>query len=144
MIDYEYRSGALVQDPELRFTPNSGTTCLNLRLGQSASRYNDQTGQWERTREHYFDVVVWPQRRGDQTIDLPTLANKVLRRGMTVVVRGQFHTRKYVNKRGDDVYATEFVADRIFVDVLDLDAGDAQAAAAGEDEPPWMRDHVSS
>lgn len=143
MIDYEYRAGAIVQDPELRFTPNSGTSCLNLRLGQSASRYNDQSGQWERTKEHYFDVVVWPQRRGDQTIDLPTLANNLLRRGMNVAVRGQFQTRKYVNKRGDDVYVTEFVADRIHIDVTDL-ADDTAQDTAGEEEPPWMRDRVSS
>ena len=120
MIDYEYRAGVLVSPPEIRFTPNTGTTCLTMRLGQSNSRYNDESGRWERVKEHYFDVVVWPLRRGDSTVDLPTIAEAVLQKGSRVVVRGRFETRKWVNKKGDDVYSTEFVADAVFPDVLSL------------------------
>ena len=151
MIDYEYRAGVLVSPPEIRFTPNTGTTCLTLRLGQSNSRYNDEAGRWERVKEHYFDVVVWPLRRGDSTVDLPTIAEAVLQRGSRVVVRGRFETRKWVNKKGDDVYSTEFVADAVFPDVLSLseqgrvaapDGGGPAGSSAPQDSasevPPWM------
>ncbi|MBC3178124.1 single-stranded DNA-binding protein [Corynebacterium lujinxingii] len=150
MIDFEYRAGTLVSPPEIRFTPNTGTTCLTLRLGQSNSRYNDEAGRWERVKEHYFDVVVWPIRRGETTIDLPTIAEAVLEKGSRVVVRGRFETRKWVNKRGDDVYSTEFVADSVFVDALSLGeqaAGGDPGGASGQagpapqnsgDTPPWM------
>lgn len=142
MIDYEYRAGTLVQDPDLRFTPNTGTTCLTMRLGQSISRFNESSGRWERTKEHYFDVVVWPQRRGETQIDVPTLVHPLLRRGMGVVVRGRFETRKYVNKRGDDVYSTEFVAERVYIDALELapeEEASGAPAAPGDEEPPWLR-----
>lgn len=140
MIDYEYRAGTLVGDPELRFTPNTGTTCLTLRLGQSNSRYNEEAGRWERVKEHYFDVVVWPIRRGESSVDLPTIANDALRRGDRVVVFGRFETRKYVNKRGDDVYVTEFVASGVFPDMLNAtrrgeEASGATPAQAGSGAP---------
>lgn len=134
MIDVEYRAGALVAEPVLRFTPGRGTACLSLRLGQSSSRLNEETGQWERAKEHYFDAVIWPTRRDPE---LPSVANAALRRGMQVVLRGRFETRKWVNKRGDDVYSTEFVADRVFVDVED--AAPAAKAPEDDDDPDWLR-----
>lgn len=137
MIDVEYRAGVLVSDPELRFTPNTGTTCLVLRLGQSHSRLNEETGNWERVKSHYFDAVVWPNRRVE---DLPSVADSVLRRGMEVVLRGRFETRKWVNKRGDDVYSTEFVADRVFADVVAVAPPRSDGGADdGDDEPDWLR-----
>lgn len=130
MIDQVLVRGALVADPELRFTPRAGTTCLSMRLGQSASRWDQDNGRWVKTREHYFDAVVWPVKRGDQTVDLPTMLSKgILSKGQVVVLHGSWQTRKWTNKRGDDVWATEFVADAVYPDAMGL--VEWQTAAGG-------------
>lgn len=45
MIDYEYRSGHLAADPELRYTP-SGTPVVNFTLIQSSKYYDQQQATW--------------------------------------------------------------------------------------------------
>lgn len=136
MIDYEYRSGGLTHDPELRFTGN-GTPVLPLRLAQSASKYNEETREWETKAAHYFTVVVWPQKKGEHTIDLPTYLAQVLTRGSQVIVKGQFKTRSYETKDGEERTVTEFVASQVALDA-------AEAAAQQGDQDPAPQNQAQS
>ncbi len=143
MIDYEYRAGGITQEPELRHT-NNGTPVLRLRLGQSAHAYNEETRQWEKRAAHYFTVIVWPQRRGENTIDLPTILADTLTVGSQVVVKGQFKTRSYSDQDGRERTATEFTASEVYLDAAALDSQprqprEPQPSQGGfmGDEPPF-------
>lgn len=146
MIDYEYRTGGVTQEPELRHT-NNGTPVLRLRLAQSSHTYNEETRDWDRTAAHYFSVIVWPQRRGDRTIDLPTFLADTLQVGQKVAVKGQYKTRSYTDKEGRDRNLTEFIASEVYLDAATMaeqaDEGSApQQSQAGfgshaDGEPPF-------
>ena len=137
MIDYEYREGIVVSAPETRFTPNEGRVCCVLRLGQADHR-KDETGNFQRVRNHYFTVKIWPLHYETCDTPLPSLVADTVRKGDKVVVRGKFETRSYVDKRGDDRQVTEFVANAVYLNVASPSLDGARAGAGGDgDNAPW-------
>lgn len=90
--------GRLTKDPELRYTPGTGTAVSTVTL--AVDRYNSKTQQKE---ADFIPVVVY----GKQA---ESLAN-YLSKGSPAAVSGRIQTRSYDAKDGTKRYVTEVVAD---------------------------------
>ncbi|CAI3242220.1 Single-stranded DNA-binding protein 3 [Clostridium neonatale] len=90
--------GRLTKDPELRYTPGTGTAVSTVTL--AVDRYNSKTQQRE---ADFIPVVVY----GKQA---ESLAN-YLRKGNPAAISGRIQTRSYDAKDGTKRYITEVVAD---------------------------------
>lgn len=92
--------GNLGKDPEVRHL-EGGTAVANFPLATSES-YKDKAGQRiEQTEWH--NIVVW---RG-----LAEVAEKYLKKGMTIYLEGKLRTRSWDDKDGHKRYTTEIVGD---------------------------------
>jgi single-strand DNA-binding protein len=92
--------GNLGKDPEIRHL-EGGTAVAKFPLATSES-YKDKSGQKiEQTEWH--NVVVW---RG-----LAEVAEKYLKKGMTIYLEGKLRTRSWDDKEGKKNYTTEIVGD---------------------------------
>ncbi|MDY5912667.1 MAG: single-stranded DNA-binding protein [Inconstantimicrobium porci] len=92
--------GRLTKDPELRFTPGSGTAVTTLTL--AVDKYNAATKQRE---ADFIPVVVW----GKQAESVANYMNK----GSQMAVGGRIQTRSYEAKDGTKRYVTEVVANEV-------------------------------
>lgn len=90
--------GRLTKDPELRYTPGTGTAVSTVTL--AVDRYNSKTQQME---ADFIPVVIY----GKQA---ESLAN-YLSKGSPAAVSGRIQTRSYDAKDGTKRYVTEVVAD---------------------------------
>ena len=90
--------GRLTKDPELRYTPGTGTAVSTITL--AVDRYNSKTQQRE---ADFIPVVVY----GKQA---ESLAN-YLSKGSPAAISGRIQTRSYDAKDGTKRYVTEVVAD---------------------------------
>lgn len=92
--------GNLGKDPEVRHL-EGGAAVANFPLATSES-YKDKSGQRvEQTEWH--NIVVW---RG-----LAEVAEKYLKKGMTIYLEGKLRTRSWDDKEGNKRYTTEIVGD---------------------------------
>ena len=92
--------GNLGKDPEVRHL-EGGAVVAKFPLATSES-YKDKSGQRiEQTEWH--NVVVW---RG-----LAEVAEKYLKKGMTIYVEGKLRTRSWDDKDSNKHYTTEIVGD---------------------------------
>ena len=90
--------GRLTKDPELRYTPGTGTAVSTVTL--AVDRYNSKTQQRE---ADFIPVVVYGKQAEN-------LAN-YLRKGSPAAISGRIQTRSYDAKDGTKKYITEVVAD---------------------------------
>ena len=90
--------GRLTKDPELRYTPGTGTAVSTVTL--AVDRYNSKTQQRE---ADFIPVVVYGKQAEN-------LAN-YLRKGSPAAISGRIQTRSYDAKDGTKRYITEVVAD---------------------------------
>lgn len=108
--------GNLVQDPELRQTPNGRSVCqLRVAVG---SPYKDAAGQWV-DKTGFFDVVVW----GAQAESCA----QFLAKGRQVAVDGRLDQRSWEAQDGSKRSKVEIVANT----VVFLGAPGGQGAEAG-------------
>lgn len=92
--------GNLGKDPEVRHL-EGGVAVAKFTLATSES-YKDKSGQ-KVDQTEWHNVVVW---RG-----LADVAEKYLKKGMTVYVEGKLRTRTWDDKDNHKHYTTEVVAD---------------------------------
>lgn len=104
--------GRLTKDPELRFTPGSGTAVTTLTL--AVDKYNTTTKQRE---ADFIPVVVW----GKQAESVANYMSK----GSQMAIGGRIQTRSYEAKDGSKRYVTEVVASE--VEFLSKGTGNHQA-----------------
>ena len=90
--------GRLTKDPELRYTPGTGTAVSTITL--AVDRYNTKTQQRE---ADFIPVVVY----GKQAESLSNYLSK----GSPAAISGRIQTRSYDAKDGTKRYVTEVVAD---------------------------------
>lgn len=90
-------SGKLGQDPELSVTAQKGTAVVKLSLAEDYYDFktNEKLTEWWR-------VVVWGT--------MAERAEKILQKGMTVMVVGEIRPREYTNKEGEKKTAIELTA----------------------------------
>jgi single-strand DNA-binding protein len=92
--------GRLTKDPELKFTPGTGTAVATFTL--AVDRRFSKDGQKE---ADFIPVVVW----GKQAESTANYMNK----GKMMGVSGRIQTRNYDAKDGTKRYITEVVADEV-------------------------------
>ncbi len=92
--------GNLGKDPEVRHL-EGGAAVANFSLATTET-YKDKTGQKvEQTEWH--NIVVW---RG-----LAEVAEKYLKKGMTIYLEGRIRSRSWDDKEGVKRYTTEVIGD---------------------------------
>ena len=79
--------GRLTKDPELRFTPGTGSAVTTLIL--AVDRYNTKTGQRE---ADFIPVVIWGKQAES--------AANYLSKGSQAAISGRIQTRSYDAKDG--------------------------------------------
>jgi single-strand DNA-binding protein len=95
--------GNLGRDPEVRHL-EGGASVANFPMATTET-YKDKTGnRVEQTEWH--NIVMW---RG-----LADVAEKYLKKGMTIYVEGKLRTRSY-DKDGQKHYRTEILADNMTI-----------------------------
>ena len=92
--------GNLGKDPEVRHL-EGGVAVASFSLATSEV-YKDKTGTRQEQTE-WHNIVVW---RG-----LADIAEKYLKKGMTIYVEGKLRTRSWDDKEGHKRYTTEIVGD---------------------------------
>ena len=90
--------GRLVNDPELKTTPNGVSTC-SFRI--AVDRNFQKSG--EEKKSDYFNVVAWRQ-----TAEFST---KWFGKGRMILIEGEMQTRQYTDKNGNPATWYEIIVD---------------------------------
>lgn len=92
--------GNLGKDPEVRHLDGGATVC-NFPLATTETYKDKQGNRQEQTEWH--NIVLW---RG-----LAEVAEKYLKKGMSIYVEGKLRTRSWEDKEGHKRYTTEVIGD---------------------------------
>ncbi len=92
--------GNLGKDPEVRHL-EGGAAVANFPLATTET-FKDKNGNRQEQTE-WHNIVVW---RG-----LAEVAEKYLKKGMTIYIEGKLRTRSWDDKEGNKRYTTEIVGD---------------------------------
>lgn len=95
--------GRLVNDPEMRSTPNGQSVC-SFRLATNRIWTDRKTGQRQEKTE-YHNIVLW--RR------LAEIAHQFLTKGSLVLIEGRLQTRSWQDSSGATRFRTEVVGRRM-------------------------------
>ncbi|WP_347555936.1 single-stranded DNA-binding protein [Robbsia sp. KACC 23696] len=95
--------GNLGADPETRSFPSGSGSVTNLRVA-TTERYKDRDGNFQENTE-WHRISLFNK--------LGEIAAQYLKKGSSVYIEGRIRTRKYQDKDGRDVYATEIVGDQM-------------------------------
>jgi single-strand DNA-binding protein len=121
--------GGLVDDPELRFTPN-GSAVASFRVA-STPRYQDRdTGEWKDGESLFLTCSIWRQAAEHVA--------ESLQRGHRVIVRGRLKQRSYETRDGERRTVYEVEADEVAVSLRNATVRVtkvARAAAGAEGRP---------
>ena len=105
--------GRLTKDPELKYTPGSGTAVTTITL--AVDRRFSKDGQRE---ADFINIVVWGKPA--------ELCGNSLSKGQRLLTEGRLQIRNYVGKDGNKRYVTEVIADRVeFIERRNSGAGPA-------------------
>ena len=90
--------GRLTGDPELRFTP-AGAGVANFTVAANARFFDKQSNEWKNKPTTFWRCAAWnqgeKQRLGENVVD-------ALKKGDSVIVRGEIESREYTTKEGDN------------------------------------------
>ncbi|MFI2367271.1 single-stranded DNA-binding protein [Streptomyces sp. NPDC018833] len=81
--------GNLVDDPELRFTPN-GVAVAKFRVASTPRTFDRQTNEWKDGEPLFLTCSVWRQAAENTA--------ETLARGMRVIVQGRLKQRSYEDR----------------------------------------------
>lgn len=84
--------GNLVEDPNLRFTPN-GAAVANFRIASTPRIYDRQANEWRDGDALFLSCAVWRQYAENVA--------ETLRKGMQVIVQGRLKSRTYETDAGE-------------------------------------------
>lgn len=89
--------GRLTGDPELRFTP-SGAGVANLTVASNARMLDKNSNEWKNKPTTFWRCAAWNQGEKQR------LAENVcdaLKKGDSVIVRGEIESREYETREGE-------------------------------------------
>ena len=112
--------GNLGKDPETRYMPN-GEAVTNCTVA-TTDTWKDKTSGEKKEQTEWHRVVFF--RR------LAEIAGQYLKKGSQVYIEGALKTRKWTDKKGQDRYTTEIVADSMQM------LGSRQGSGSGDSMPP--------
>lgn len=119
--------GNLVDDPELRFTPN-GAAVANFRVASTPRVFNRDTNQYEDGDALFLRCNVWR----DQAEHLAESATK----GARVIVVGVLKQRSYQDKEGNQRSVYEVEVDDVGPSLKFATAVVNRAPSGGAATPP--------
>jgi single-strand DNA-binding protein len=96
--------GNLVDDPELRFTPN-GQAVARFRVASTPRFLDKQTNEWKDGESLFLTCNVWRQAAEN--------CAESLQRGMRVIVQGRLKQRSYETREGEKRTVYEVEADEV-------------------------------
>lgn len=117
--------GNLGADPEVKSFSNGGKVA-NLRLAVN-KKWKDREGQQKEVTE-WIPIVI----NGDGLVGV---AERFLRKGSKIFIAGEYRTRKYQDRDGNDRYATEIVVGGHSgqLTMLDGPSGNREGGSGGGD-----------
>ena len=93
--------GNLGQDPEIKYTQQSGSPVANLSVATS-ERWKDKNTGEQKEQTEWHRVVVFGR--------LAEIAEQYLKKGSKVFIEGKIQTRDWEDAEGNKKYITEVVA----------------------------------
>jgi single-strand DNA-binding protein len=96
--------GNLVDDPELRFTPN-GQAVAKFRIASTPRFMDKATNEWKDGESLFLTCNVWRQAAEN--------CAESLQRGMRVIVSGRLKQRSYETKEGEKRTVFEVEVDEV-------------------------------
>ena len=96
--------GNLVEDPELRFTPN-GQAVARFRVASTPRFRDQQSGEWKDGESLFLTCNVWRQAAENVA--------ESLHRGSRVIVTGRLRQRSYETREGEKRTVIELEVDEI-------------------------------
>ncbi len=93
--------GNLGQDPEIKYTQQSGSPVANLSVATS-ERWKDKNTGEQKEQTEWHRVVVFGR--------LAEIAEQYLKKGSKVFIEGKIQTRDWEDAEGNKKYTTEVVA----------------------------------
>ena len=118
--------GNLGKDPEIRSFQNGGRVA-HFSLATSESWKDKKTGE-RKEKTEWHQVAIMAE-------GLVTVAEKYLKKGAKVYVKGRLETRKWADKEGIERYATEVVLRPYRGDLVMLDRKEQPDEALVSDQP---------
>lgn len=100
MYNHCQMMGRIVNDPELKVTPNGIAVC-SFRIAVER-RYHAKN---EERKTDFFNVVAWRK--------LGEFVTKYFPKGRMIFVGGELQTKQYTDKHGNPATWYEIIADRI-------------------------------
>lgn len=108
--------GRLVRDPELRFSPGTGTAISRFTIAVNRRKKEDGTQEAD-----FIPCVAWRKQAEN-------LAN-YQKKGNQIAVTGRIQTRSYDGKDGIKRYVTEVIAEEIqFLDKVNREINQSSGA----------------
>jgi single-strand DNA-binding protein len=115
-------AGNLVDDPELRYTPN-GQAVAKFRVA-STPRFRDQaSGEWKDGDSLFLTCNVWRQAAENVA--------ESLQRGMRVIVSGRLRQRSYETREGEKRTVYEVEVDDVGPSLRNASAKITRSSRAG-------------
>ena len=96
--------GNLVDDPELRFTPQ-GHAVANFRVASTPRYFDKQANEWKDGDGLFLTCTIWRQAAENVA--------ESLARGMRVIVQGRLKQRSYETREGEKRTVYEIEADEV-------------------------------
>jgi single-strand DNA-binding protein len=127
--------GNLVDDPELKFTPN-GHAVANFRVASTPRFFDKQANEWKDGESLFLTCTVWRQQAEHVA--------ESLQRGHRVVVVGRLKQRSYETREGEKRTVYEVEAEDVAVSLKNATAKVEKAQRSGgqgfgQDTPPAGR-----
>ena len=115
-------AGNLVDDPELRFTPD-GQPVARFRVASTPRVYDKGSQEWRDGESLFLTVNVWRQQAEHVA--------ETVQRGTRVIVTGRLRQRSYEAKEGEKRTVYEIEADDVAVSLKNATAKVARARRSG-------------
>lgn len=96
-----FMMGRLVNEPELKTTPNGITTC-SFRI--AVDRNFQRKG--EERKSDFFNVVAWREKA--------EFINRFFSKGRMIMIEGEMQTRQYTDKNGNPATWYEIQVENVF------------------------------
>ncbi|MFD7995578.1 single-stranded DNA-binding protein [Streptomyces mexicanus] len=114
--------GNLVEDPELRFTPN-GAAVAKFRVASTPRTFDRQTNEWKDGESLFLSCSVWRQAAENVA--------ESLSKGMRVIVQGRLKQRSYEDREGVKRTVFELDVDEIGPSLRSATAKVTKAGSSG-------------
>lgn len=115
--------GRLGADPEVTNLRNSDGVVVNMRIAVD-NTYKDRDGR-EAGKAEWVPIVLFGHAA--------EIADKYLRKGQNVFVRGAFRTREWEDRDGNKRYTSEIVVDNFTGHIQLIDSRDRDSGGGGRD-----------